>query len=174
MQQGDAAWHDLRDSCAVTWSEAGNALGIGHDSRQAYMKRKLGMKPKKEANWRMEEGTKREPWAAEMYYRFMRDHAEHPVQLWTDAFRRDPADHRLGGSVDRIVTDEDGCKWVLEIKTVSLIITGQICFRSVEARTRVMQRNALGAVAHVVGATPGARSGFQGFDRILRGSELFG
>lgn len=122
MQQGDAAWHDLRDSCAVTWSEAGNALGIGHDSRQGYMKRKLGMKPKKEAVWRMEEGIKREPWAAEMYYRFMRDHADHPVQLWTDAFRRDWQDHRLGGSVDRIVTDEDGNKWVLEIKTVSLVI----------------------------------------------------
>lgn len=117
MEQGSQAWHDARDSCAITWSEAANAVGLGYDSPMAYMKRKLGQTPKKEANWKMTEGTAREPWAAELYYGIMRDVYEHPVKLWIDGFRRDPTDHRLGGSLDRMVTDAQDQRWLLEIKT---------------------------------------------------------
>lgn len=116
QEQGDQAWKDLRSSCAITWSEAGNALGIGYDSPAAYMRRKLGMEPEKEENWRMMEGRKREPWASEIYRTYMHMN-DCPVQLWTDYFRKDWQDHRLGGSVDRIVTLPSGLKWVLEIKT---------------------------------------------------------
>lgn len=115
MEQGDAAWHEMRDSCAITYSRAADALGVGYNSRRAYMKEKLGLTPKPEANWRMMEGTKREPWAAEIYRTVMHKFG-YPVVLWTDAFRREPTDHRIGGSVDRIVTCEDE-KFVLEIKT---------------------------------------------------------
>lgn len=119
MRQGDVEWHNERGKCAITWSEAGNVLGVGHDSRQLYMRRKLGLVEQKTSTWRMQQGNAREPWAAEMYYQFMRDTCEEPVKLWTDAFKRDWADDRLGGSVDRIVENSDGDKWVLEIKTVS-------------------------------------------------------
>lgn len=117
MQQGSTEWHDARDKCAITWSCAANALGIGYTSRIKYMKQKLGLEPKDECNWRMAEGTKREPWAAELYYRVMGFCGER-VQLDTDGFRNDPSDWRLGGSPDRIVTDpKTGERWLLEIKT---------------------------------------------------------
>lgn len=117
MEQGSAAWHDKRDACAITWSEAANALGVGYDSRQQYMKRKLGIVEKKEANWRMLEGQRREPWAVELYFRLMQ-RAGYELQLDVDGFRADPQDHRLGGSPDRIVTDlVTGERWLLEIKT---------------------------------------------------------
>lgn len=119
MQQGDALWHDTRDKCAITYSRAADALGVGYNSRKQYMKEKLGLTPKPEANWRMMEGNKREPWASEIYRTIMRDTMNVPVVLWTDSFRHEPSDKRIGGSVDRIVTREDmpGEKWVLEIKT---------------------------------------------------------
>ncbi len=116
MQQGSAEWLDLRSKCAITASEAASALGIGYDSRIAYMKRKLGTTPPKEPNWKMLEGQKRENWVCELYFRIMGAHY-HPVQLWTDAFQFDWKDRRLGGSVDRLVTDESGARWVLECKT---------------------------------------------------------
>lgn len=120
MKQGDAEWLDTRSKCAITWSEAANALGIGYDSRQAYMKRKLGITPPKEPNWRMLEGQKRENWVCELYFRIMGAFWQ-PVDLWVDAFRFDPQDRRLGGSVDRLVTDrKTGEQWVLECKTVRL------------------------------------------------------
>ncbi len=117
MQQGSPEWLDLRSKHAITWSEAANALGIGYDSRQLYMKRKLGMVPEKECNWKMSEGQRREPWAAELYYRIMRFCGVNIV-LTSEAFRQHPQDRRLGGSVDRIVHDLDtGEEWILEIKT---------------------------------------------------------
>lgn len=117
MKQGDAAWHLARNSCAVTWSRAGAALGVGYISRAAYMKLKLQLSPKIEANWRMMEGNRREPYAAELYFRLM-TFAGHPVTLLTDAFTLLPQDHRMGGSIDRLVEcDLTGERWVLEIKT---------------------------------------------------------
>ena len=107
----------MRSRHAVTWSQAGNALGVGYDSRIAYMKEKLGLVEKKEANWRMLEGNKREPWAAELYLRIM-GWCGRDVRLDVDCFRSDPFDPRIGGSPDRIVVDEHtGEKWLLEIKT---------------------------------------------------------
>lgn len=117
MQQGSDAWLDLRSKHAITWSEAANAVGIGYDSPKQYMKRKLGMTPSKESNWRMTEGQKREPWAAEIYYQLMNHHFDMPVKLYTDSFRSDWQDKRLGGSVDRICRNEQGEEWILEIKT---------------------------------------------------------
>lgn len=117
MIQGSEEWLDLRSKHAITWSEAANAIGVGYDSAKQYMKRKLGLIPAKESNWRMQEGQKREPWAAEIYYQLMNHHFDMPVKLYTDGFRSDWQDHRLGGSVDRIVENEQGQQWVLEIKT---------------------------------------------------------
>lgn len=115
--QGSAGWHDKRDKCAVTWSEAANALGVGYDSGILYMKRKLGLIEKKEPNWRMMEGTKREPYGAELYRQLMWQ-CGCRIRMDVDGFRNDPDDNRLGGSPDRIVTDLDtGEQWLLEIKT---------------------------------------------------------
>lgn len=117
MQQGDQAWLDLRDQHAVTWSQAGNAIGVGYDSRRRYMKRKLGMIPKTEANWRMTEGNRREPWGAELYHRIM-GWCGVDVELEVHCFASDPSDRRIGGSPDRIVRDKlTGERWLLEIKT---------------------------------------------------------
>ena len=118
MLQGSPEWLETRAKCAITWSEAANALGIGYDTRQLYMKRKLKLVPKKESNWNMMEGNKREPHIAEMYFRIMAAFSR-PVTLWTDAFTVLPQDSRMGGSVDRIVTcDSTKERWVLEIKSV--------------------------------------------------------
>lgn len=115
--QGSDAWLDLRSKHAITWSEAASAIGCGYDSPKQYMKRKLGMIPSKESNWRMAEGQKREPWAAEKYYQLMNHHFDYPVKLYTDSFRTDWQDSRLGGSVDRICRNEQNDQWILEIKT---------------------------------------------------------
>ncbi len=53
MEQGSAEWLDLRSRHAITWSRAADALGIGYNSRTAYMKQKLGLTPAEEPNWRM-------------------------------------------------------------------------------------------------------------------------
>jgi hypothetical protein len=117
MLQGSQEWLDLRKQCAVTWSQAANALGIGYDSKQKYMRRQLGLEPPFEGNWLTSEGTRREPWVAELYFRIMGAFGE-PVTLWTDAFSFLQQDRRMGGSVDRIVTsNKSGETWVLEIKT---------------------------------------------------------
>ncbi len=117
MQQGDQAWLDLRARHAVTWSQAGNAIGVGYDSRIKYMKRKLGIEPEPESNWRMQEGNKREPWAAELYHRIM-GWCGVDVELEMHCFASDPHDKRVGGSPDRIVRDKKtGERWLLEIKT---------------------------------------------------------
>lgn len=117
MKQGSEEWLELRSQHAITWSNAANALGIGYTSRIKYMKQKLGIDPPTESNWRMAEGNRREPWAAECYYRIM-SYAGAFIRLDTDGFRTDPQDSRLGGSPDRLVTDlETGEKWLLEIKT---------------------------------------------------------
>ena len=68
MLQGSADWLRKRDQCAITWSQAANALGVGYESRQLYMKRKLKMVPKQESNWRLQEGILREPTIAELYF----------------------------------------------------------------------------------------------------------
>jgi hypothetical protein len=121
MQQGDQQWQDLRAQHAITWSEAANAAGVGYDSRKAYMKRKLGLSPPVEQNWRMREGNEREPWAAELYYRIM-GFCGTQVRYSVESFRSDWQDHRLGGSPDRIVEDVGtGERWLLEIKTVRYI-----------------------------------------------------
>lgn len=116
MEQGSAAWLDLRARHAATCSEYGNALGIGYISRQKYMRIKLGMEQAEEANWMMLAGQEREPWVAEVYFRLMHS-CGHPVVLDVDAFQSYHADRRLGGSVDRLVTDAQGNRWLLEVKT---------------------------------------------------------
>lgn len=114
LKQGSSEWLDRRSRCAATASEYGNAVGVGYVSRKKYMKRKLGLIDKEPPNWRMLEGQKREDWVCELYYRFMGG----TVNLYVDGFRADPDDHRLGGSVDRIVEDKlTGERWVLECKT---------------------------------------------------------
>ena len=117
MLQGSEEWLNMRSKHAITWSRAADALGIGYNSRSAYMKQKLGITPKTEANWRMLEGNKREPWAAELYYRIMA-FCGSDIAMDTDAFRSDASDHRIGGSPDRIITDlTTGDRILLEIKT---------------------------------------------------------
>lgn len=117
MLQGSQEWLDLRKECAITWSQAANALGIGYDSKQKYMRRQLGLEPAFEGNWATSEGTRREPWVAELYFRIMGAFGD-PVELATDAFSFLKQDRRMGGSVDRIVTSKTtGEEWVLEIKT---------------------------------------------------------
>lgn len=75
------------------------------------------MKPPVEANWRMMEGNKREPWGAELYLRIM-GWCGVDVELQTACFASDPSDKRMGGSPDRIVEDKKtGERWLLEIKT---------------------------------------------------------
>lgn len=115
MKQGDEEWLKARDRCAITWSQAAEAIGLGYGSRAMYMKRKLGLVPKKEQNWRMSEGIRREPWACELYYRIMGE-AGCPVEFRLDAFRLDPDNPLLGGSVDRIVLG-NGRMWIFEAKT---------------------------------------------------------
>lgn len=116
MKQGDAAWLDLRSKHAITWSDSGNALGIGYTSRQKMMRIKLGIDPPVECNWRMEFGTVHEVWVREMYYRFMLQSGKR-VSFNLPAFASDPSDRRLGGSPDGVVTDLDtGEKWLLECK----------------------------------------------------------
>jgi len=116
MQQGSAEWLDHRAKHAATASQYGAAIGVGYISRRKYMRQKLGIDESDPPNWRMQEGNRREPHIAELYYRIM--HAwQHPVQLSVDAFVKDPDDPRIGGSVDRLVTDSNNDRWVLEIKT---------------------------------------------------------
>lgn len=75
------------------------------------------MTPKKDPNWRMMEGNKREPWGAELYLRIM-GWCGVDVELETACFASDPSDKRMGGSPDRIVIDKKtGERWLLEIKT---------------------------------------------------------
>lgn len=117
MKQGDDDWHRTRNNCAVTASRVGDAVGVGYSSRQKYWREKKGLEPKTEMNWRMQEGIRREPWVAELYFRLMGAFGA-PVSLYTNAFTHLPEDHRMGGSVDRIVEcDRTGERWVLEIKT---------------------------------------------------------
>ena len=117
IQQGSEAWLQVRRKHAITWSRAGDAIGVGYNSRAKYMREKLGIDPEPEANWRMLEGNKREPWAAELYYRIMAFCGQ-DVDLLVEHFASDSADPRIGGSPDRIVTDRaTGEKWLLEIKT---------------------------------------------------------
>ena len=117
ITQGSPEWLDLRSRCASTCSDYGSALGVGYISRKKYMKIKLGIEPPPEANWRMLEGQKRENWVCELYYRLMGAFGD-PVELFTDHFKEDPDDHRLGGSVDRLVRSKaTGERWVLECKT---------------------------------------------------------
>ena len=116
MEQGSAAWLDLRARHAATCSEYGNALGVGYISRQKYMRIKLGLQKADEANWMMLAGQEREAWVAEVYFRLMHS-CGHPVMLDVDAFCSYALDRRLGGSVDRLVSDAQGNKWLLEVKT---------------------------------------------------------
>jgi hypothetical protein len=117
MEQGSSEWLDTRSRHAITWSRGADALGIGYNSRSAYMREKLGITPPPEANWRMKEGNRREPWVAELYLRIM-GWCKVDVELAVDAFRSDPSDTRMGGSPDRIVIDKKtGERWLLEIKT---------------------------------------------------------
>lgn len=116
MKQGSQEWLDMRSRHAATASEYGTAIGVGYKSRRKYMKQKLGFEAPEEPNWRMKEGNYREPWVAELYYRIMAS-CGHPVTLETDGFQEDPWDRRLGGSVDRLVSDATGERWLLEIKT---------------------------------------------------------
>ncbi len=123
FKQGTPEWHAARNACAATASEYGEALGVGYESRSRMMQRKLGLLPPKECNWRMQFGTEYENWVAEIYYRMMRTCGK-KVRLIPDSFQHDSADVRLGGSIDRIVEDEEtGERWVLEIKCVS---TGEV------------------------------------------------
>lgn len=115
MQQGDAAWLAARDKCAITWSAAGEALGLGYKSRIAYMKRKLQLVPPPAQNWRMTEGIRREPWVCELYYRLMRESGI-DIEFRTDAFRVDWQNAALGGSVDRLVRYGNR-EWIFEAKT---------------------------------------------------------
>ena len=117
MKQGDDNWLKERERHAITWSNAGTVCGVGYETRQLYMKRKLKLVPEKPLNWAMSEGIKREPYAAELYYRIMH-FCGYNIRFIMDAFKEDPQDKRIGGSVDRIVEDLDsGEKWILEIKT---------------------------------------------------------
>lgn len=117
MRQGSAEWLAARAECAVTHSRLADAVGVGYNSRIAYMREKLGLVPPVEATWRMREGQRKENWVCELYYRYMRAIGR-PVTLWVDGFRRDWQDDRIGGSVDRLVTDDaTGEEWVLECKT---------------------------------------------------------
>ena len=116
MLQGSQEWLDLRACHAATCSEYGTAIGVGYKSRQKYWRVKMGIDAADPCNWRMAEGNRREPFIAELYWHIMRM-CGHNVHLHTDAFREDVDDHRFGGSVDRIVTDDTGDKWVLEIKS---------------------------------------------------------
>jgi hypothetical protein len=63
----------------------------------------------------MEEGTRREPWIAEVYLQLM-DLSGEQVTLAIDAFRVLAEDPRFGGSVDRLVRWGDRTL-VLECKT---------------------------------------------------------
>ena len=116
MAQGSAEWMLRRKKHAATCSEYGNALGIGYISRAKYMRIKLEMEAAPESNWMMDQGRERENWVCELYYRIM-GAFHHPVQLWVDDFRSYAEDRRLGGSPDRLVTDESGECWLLECKT---------------------------------------------------------
>ena len=53
VEQGSEEWLFIRQKCAATCSEYGNALGVGYCSRAAYMRRKLGLDPPTEKNWIM-------------------------------------------------------------------------------------------------------------------------
>lgn len=117
MAQGSEEWLDTRARHAITWSRGADALGIGHNSRSAYMREKLGITPPPECNWRMKEGNRREPWVGELYYRIM-GWCGVQVELEVDSFCSDASDSRMGGSPDRIVRDKlTGETWLLEIKT---------------------------------------------------------
>jgi hypothetical protein len=115
--QGDRNWHAIRDECAVTYSRAADAIGVGYKSRIMYMQEKLGLRKKEEDNWRMTEGIRWEPWVAELYYEIMGS-CRCPVDLGTKMFVYNEQDKRMGGSPDRIVKGIDGGEDVLlEIKT---------------------------------------------------------
>lgn len=116
MQQGDDAWLRQRLRCAATCSEYGEALGVGYGDPVTYMQRKWQVLPPVEPNWMMQQGTKYEPWICGLYYRLMYD-AGARIRMDTNAFEHDPWDIRLGGSVDRLVTDlHTGERYVLECK----------------------------------------------------------
>lgn len=117
MIQGSPAWLAWRRGKASTCSEYANAIGVGYEGRQTYMKRKLGMVPQKEANWMMIEGIAKEAWVVNLYETVMRDHYGIDVKLFVDGGRDDPSDARFGGSVDRLVQLPSGEIIVLECKT---------------------------------------------------------
>lgn len=81
------------------------------------MQRKLHLKPDKECNWMMTEGTRMEPWVVHLYETVMRDECWKSVELFVDGGRDDVEDARFGGSVDRIVRLPCGTHIVLECKT---------------------------------------------------------
>lgn len=116
MRQGDAEWLAARAACAVTCSEIGTALGIGYRSRSQYMKEKLGLVPAPEVNWRMQQGTEREPYVALLYKHIMENELGRDVVLDTHSFHVHREETYLGGSPDRIVK-EGPHKYLLEIKT---------------------------------------------------------
>lgn len=113
--QGTTEWLDLRNQCAITWSEAANVLGLGYTSRYRYMEQKLGYEPPNELNEFMRNGQLYERYVVDLYREHLR---ANDVRIVTDGFRQDSCDPRLGGSVDRLVhirdTDEVA---VLECKT---------------------------------------------------------
>lgn len=101
MKQGDELWLRSRESCAITWSEAASALGVGYESPAQYMRRKLRLIPDKEPNEFMLAGQKYEDWVVHLYREYV---GAENVRVECDAFRVDAADNRLGGSPDRLVT----------------------------------------------------------------------
>jgi len=113
MQQGDDTWLAWRRRKVATFSGAANAIGVGHMSPRAYMKRRLGMVPEDPVNDMMRLGNALEAWTACMYNRLVHDntavfryHATCELQF----------DDRFGGSVDRLVVDRHGNVVVLELK----------------------------------------------------------
>lgn len=117
MKQGSETWLEWRISKSATCSEYANALGVGYESRRAYMERKLGIKPTPEPNWMMLRGTEMESWVVEVYEKVMEEEYGLKVKLFVDAGRDDEADDRFGGSVDRVVELCTGRRFVLECKT---------------------------------------------------------
>lgn len=112
LQQGTDMWLHLRESCDVTSSEFGAALGLcAYTSRAALVKRKIGELPPVQENMYMRFGSENEPIVAQAYSKMLGGVplTSFGMVVWTkDGLR-------LGASPDRVIDDdtlvEIKCKW---------------------------------------------------------------
>lgn len=116
LEQGTQEWLDIRKLFYLTSSRFAAAIGLNpYCSRKKLWRQLMGKQDPDPVNDDMQFGMDNEDKVADMYYELFG--AKNGWTMSTYGLREIPSMRGFAGSVDRIVTDKIGNKWVLEIKT---------------------------------------------------------